>query len=445
MRAKLRHAWGRLRASFWFLPAGMAAAAVALAMAAVAADRSPLVAPWLWRQGWIYAGGAEGARAVLEAVAGSMITIAGVVFSITLVALTLASSQFGPRLLRNFMRDTANQAVLGTFVATFLYCLLVLRTIRRDDESAFVPHLSVTLGVALAVLSLGMLIYFIHHVAVSIQADELAARVAADLSAAIDRLFPAELGRSPGPARPAEAPAGPGRPVRSAGDGYVTAVDADGLLELARRADAVIRLERRPGDYVIAGAVLAVVWAAGPAAELDGGVNEAFVLGDQRTTEQDAVHAVNQLVEMAVRALSPGVNDPFTAVVCIDRLGSALARLAGRPRPSPHRLDEAGRLRVIAPAVTFAEVADAALGPIRQQARGSALATGRLLEAVAAVAERADQPGDRAALRRHADLIARNQEALCEEDDRAAVQRRYQQACRLLRERDDAGRGPEGA
>ena len=176
MRAQLLKYWDRIRSSFWFLPSLMACGAVALALATVALDGS-VTDDWLQTLAWVYTGGAEGASAVLETIAGSMITIAGVVFSLTLVALSLASSQFGPRLLRNFMRDTANQVVLGTFVATFLYCLLVLRTIRRADEVAFVPHLSVTLGVLFAIASLGVLIYFIHHVSVSIQADEIIARV----------------------------------------------------------------------------------------------------------------------------------------------------------------------------------------------------------------------------------------------------------------------------
>ncbi|MBC7706367.1 MAG: DUF2254 domain-containing protein, partial [Rhodoferax sp.] len=164
--------WDRLRSSLWFVPATMAFLAVALAVAAVELDKA-VADDWLLSLGWSYSGGAEGASLVLGTVAGSMIAIAGAVFSMTLVALSLASSQLGPRLLRNFMRDTVNQVVLGTFVATFVYCLLVLRTIRRADEVAFVPHLSVTIGVLLAIVSVGVLIYFIHHISVSIQADQV--------------------------------------------------------------------------------------------------------------------------------------------------------------------------------------------------------------------------------------------------------------------------------
>ena len=193
MRVQIFRKWDSVRSSFWFLPTIMASGAMAMAFATVAMDKP--VTNWLtlnWD--WAFTGGAEGASALLGAIAGSMITIAGVVFSMTLVALSLASSQLGPRLLRNFMRDTTTQTVLGTFVATFLYCLIVLRTIRRAEEILFVPHLSVTLSVLLAVVSVGVLIYYIHHVSVSIQVNEIVARVGEELIAGIERLFPESIG-----------------------------------------------------------------------------------------------------------------------------------------------------------------------------------------------------------------------------------------------------------
>jgi uncharacterized membrane protein len=171
--------WNHVRSSFWFTPTTMAATAVLMALVGVTVDEP--VTEWLALNfGWTFKIEAEGATAVLGIIAGSMITIAGVVFSMTLVALTLASSQLGPRLLTNFMRDTSTQIVLGTFIATFVYCLLVLRTIRRAEYDTFVPHLSVSIGVVLAVASVGVLIYFIHHVSVSIQANEIAARIGKD-------------------------------------------------------------------------------------------------------------------------------------------------------------------------------------------------------------------------------------------------------------------------
>ncbi|MHB8808670.1 MAG: DUF2254 domain-containing protein [Desulfobulbaceae bacterium] len=365
MRVQVFKIWDRVRSSFWFLPAVMAGGAMVLAFATVALDKS--VTDWLTLN-WslTFTGGAEGASSLLGAIAGSMITIAGVVFSMTLVALSLASSQLGPRLLGNFMRDTTTQMVLGTFVATFLYCLLVLRTIRRAEEIAFVPHLSVTLGVLLAVVSVGVLIYFIHHVSVSIQANEIVARVGTELIEGIERLFPETIGRG-APRIPTEPPdAGfldrfgrEARPIGSAGDGYLQFIDGDALLALAMQEDVVIRLERRPGHYVVAGRPLVLIWPGDRVTgQLMDRVNSAFALGNQRTSVQDIEFTVNQLVEIAVRALSPGVNDPFTAMTCVDHLGSALCRLAQRDLPSPYRHDTQDQLRVITPVFTFPDVTD---------------------------------------------------------------------------------------
>jgi uncharacterized membrane protein len=424
----------------------MAGGAMVLAFATVALDE-PLT-DWLtinW--GWTFTGGAEGASSLLGAIAGSMITIAGVVFSMTLVALSLASSQLGPRLLRNFMRDTTTQTVLGTFVATFLYCLLVLRTIRRAEEIVFVPHLSVTLGVLLAVVSVGVLIYFIHHVSVSIQADEIVARVGTELIEGIDRLFPENIGQG-APRIPKEPPdAGflntfgrEARPVGSAGEGYLQFVDGDALMALAMQEDVVIRLERRPGHYVVAARPLVLVWPGNRVTDqLEDRINFAFALGNQRTSGQDIEFAVNQLVEIAIRALSPGVNDPFTAMTCVDRLGSALCRLAQRDMPSPYRHDTQDQLRVIAPVFTFQDFTDAAFNQIRQYGRTSTAVAIRLLETIAEVAGFAHRPEDRAALLRHAKMIARGARGgLLEDEDLQEVEDRFQSVNQLLRESPDS-------
>ncbi|MFO8174949.1 MAG: DUF2254 domain-containing protein [Longimicrobiales bacterium] len=446
MRVQVFKTWDRVRSSFWFLPAVMAGGAMVLAFASVALDEP--VTDWLtlnW--GWTFTGGAEGASALLGAIAGSMITIAGVVFSMTLIALSLASSQLGPRLLRNFMRDTTTQTVLGTFVATFLYCLIVLRTIRRADEIAFVPHLSVTLGLLLAVVSVGVLIYFIHHVSVSIQANEVVARVGRELIEGMERLFPENIGRG-APRIPTEPPdAGfldafsrEGRPIGSTGDGYLQFVDGDALMELAIQEDVVIRLERPPGHYVIATRPLMLVWPGNRVNDqLVERVNSALALGNQRTPGQDVEFEVNQLVEIAIRALSPGVNDPFTAMTCVDHLGSALCRLAQRDMPSPYRYDTQDQLRAIMPVFTFRDVADAAFNQIRQYGRSSTAVTIRLLETIAEIAGSVHRPEDRAALLRHARMIARGaRDGLPEEEDRQEVEERFRYANQLLSESPDS-------
>jgi uncharacterized membrane protein len=442
VKALLLKYWDRIRSSFWFVPATLACLAVVLAVAAVEFDKA-VPDDWLQGLGWSYTGGADGASLVLGTIAGSMIAIAGTVFSMTLVVLSLASSQLGPRLLRNFMRDTANQVVLGTFVATFVYCLLVLRTVRHADEVAFVPHVSVSIGVLLAMVSIGVLIYFIHHVSVSIQADEVVARVGTELQEGIDRLFPAHLGRPASDASKAhgdaELPAAfaaEARPVGSLDDGYLQLIDADALMALASQEDLLLRLERRPGHYVDAGGALVSVWPGHRVTEaLVGTMNAAFVLGNQRTAAQDVEFSFQQLVEIAVRALSPGINDPFTAIACVDRLGSALCRLARRDMPSPLRFDEHGRLRLVAPGSTFAGIVDTCFNQIRQSARSNPAVAIRMLEAIVRIAGHLQHASDAACLQRHAAMILQGaREAVPEVDDLRAVEARFTAAMQALGE-----------
>ena len=434
MKSLFLEGWDRLRSSLWFLPTLMAVAAVALSLVTVALDER-VTDEWLKELGWTYSGGAEGASLMLSTVAGSMIAIAGTVFSMSLVALSLASSQLGPGLLRNFMRDTGNQLVLGTFVATFLYCLLVLRTIRRADETLFVPQLSVSIAILLAVISLGVLIYFIHHVSMSIQTDEVIARVGKHLIEGIDRLFPGYLGASQTlcPAtsvdtRLPDAFDDGASPVVADEDGYLQRIDADALMALAEQEDLLLRLERRPGHYLVKGRPLVKVWPADRLTDdLALRLNAAFALGHQRTSTQDVEFHVNQLVEIAVRALSPGVNNPFAAIACVDRLGSGLCRLAERDSPSTHRFDTQGRLRLVADGPTFTGILDASFNPIRQCARSNTAVLIRLLESIGQIAGAVRRAEDRTALTRHATMLARAaREALPEPDDRDAVHARFE-------------------
>lgn len=428
MKAQILRYWERVQSSFWFLPSLMAAAAVGLSFITVARDQNA-TQKRLRKLDWVYNGGAEGASAVLQTIAGSMITIAGVVFSLTLVALSLASSQFGPRILRNFMRDTTNQLVLVTFIATFLYCLLVLRTIRRNEADVFVPHPSVTLGVTFALVSLWVLIYFIHHVSVSIQADEVVARVGAELDQTMHRLFPEQLG--------GDADVSSDIPdhyndtqlkcVSADEDGYLQIVDAETLMSFASETDTIFILARRPGDYIIQGMPLLHAF---PSTRVSQGMQQrlqgAFVLGHQRTDAQDVEFVILQLVEIATRALSPGLNDPFTAIACVDRLSSAFCRLARRCFPERCRYDEAQRLRIITTPHTFSDLVDAAINPLRSYARSSVEGTIRLIESLEVIASVVTRPSDRAALERHANMIARGAaEAMAEEADRQAVAARH--------------------
>ncbi len=435
MKARLTHGWEALRSSYWFVPALMALGAAALALGMVALD-GRVGSEAVESLGWIYTGGPEGARGVLSTIAGSMITVAGVTFSVLVVALSLAASQFGPRVLGSFMRDAGNQVVLGAFAGIFLYCLLVLRTVRGGEEAGrFVPHLAVTLGVGMAVVGVGVLIYFVHHAAVSIQVTSVIAALAEDLDAGVDRLFP-EVAEDAAPAGSMPAPSAS---VAAYRDGYVQAIDYDRLAEAARDRSATLRLDPRIGTFVARGDPLAWVHLPAAAAELGDEVRGAFVLGSSRTPSQDVEFSVQQLVDVAVRALSPGINDPFTAAACVDRLGAALARVAERPdAPGVHR-DGEGVPRVLADPAGFERLVEAAFSPIRQYAGGSQAVLLRLLDALARIARHARGEDRREIVRDHAArVLATAGRHLEHVADRAAAAESHRAVEEALR----AGGGP---
>ena len=271
-----------------------------------------------------------------------------------------------------------------------------------------------TVGVLLAILSLGVLIFFIHHVATSIQASRIIANVAADLEGAIDRQFPDTIGDGAPTAEGAagaeeEAVAGDeGRPVITATTGYVQAIDAARLLTIAREHDVLVRVRARPGSFVRKGSVLLTVTPppVPDVQEDDGPFRDAFIIGSNRTGTQDLTFFVDQLVELAVRALSPGINDPGTARLCVDRLEQALCHLAARQIPSAARYDDSGRVRVFACPLTFADIVESAFNEIARYGRSSVSVTCRLLEAVRNVGTCVEREPDRRALLRQATVIA---------------------------------------
>jgi uncharacterized membrane protein len=394
-----------LRESFWFLPSVMVLAAGIGAVVSTTYDAA-LDRKVFAELGWIWTGSAEGARSVLSAIATSTMTVAGVVYSITVTALAQTSSHFGPRVLRNFTADRGNQIVLGTFVGTFVYCLMVLRTVSTAQESgaASVPYLSVNLGLALAVASIGVLIYFIHHIARGLQVEVLLAGVAYELNRSARSLFPEALG---GP-QSDPAPADPGGWDRAAlvtpsEPGYLQRIDQAWLMRLAERHDLVVRVERRPGDFVDAASPVLLVQSRTPLdRRLAGKLGRCLAVGAYRTPDEDAGYSVQQLVEIAARALSPGMNEIFTAHSCIDWLGHGLATVATREVPAAERLDRHGRLRVIAPPTTFVDLAAMVFGTLRPYAAEQASIAARLLRMIESLAPRLRRAEDEVALRDHA-------------------------------------------
>lgn len=425
MTTRLGLLWDRLRTSYWFLPSLMATTAVALALGMVALDRSIERTISLWG---VYRAEPDGAREILACIAGSTITVAGVVFSITIVTLTLASSQFGPRLLRNYIRDRGNQFVLGTFLSSFLYCIVVLREVNSVGK-AFVPQLAVTLAILLAVLNVGVLIYYIHHIAISIQASHVIASVGSELVHTIHALFPSPKSDANGSESPVkfEPPEGTtAHEVKSAVHGYIIAFDLDHLLQFALEHDLVIELKHKPGHFVVEGDTLARVWGSDSQNEsVESRIRNAVLLADQRTALQDIEFTIDQLTEIAARALSPGINDPYTALICIDHLGRGLVHLARVEMPSPYRQGSDAEVRLITYPLTFADVVDAALHPLRQYGRTHACILIRLLEMLEKVAGHVTHEKAHEVLLQHAILIHRAGEGLPEDVDRQELADRY--------------------
>ncbi|MBC1237905.1 DUF2254 domain-containing protein [Nostoc sp. 2RC] len=435
---KIGKLWDQLHSSYWFIPAVMTVLATALAFIMLNLDRTDKVTINYW---WVYTGGADGARSLLEAVAGSMVSVAATAFSITIVALQLAASNFGPRLLRNFMQDTGNQVVLGTFLGTFIYCLLVLRTIHGEGDgySQFVPQLAVTVGILLAIISIGVLIYFIHHASTIIQASHVIENVSADLHSAIERLFPEKIGRAePEPEqRIGEIPTSfdeEALPIRAKGTGYLQAIDDKELIKIAERYNLLLRLQIRPGKFVIQGSHLVLIFPGTKVNyQLTKQINNAFILGKERTEQQDVEFPINQLVEIALRAISPAVNDPFTAIRCIDRLSAGFCHLVQRNFPSACRYDNNNKLRVITENVDFARLIGSAFNQIRQYGRSDVAVTIRLLEAIAVIATFTNNSKYQIILRHHAEMIlADSREGLSQDKDRKDVEEKYYEVIKNL-------------
>ncbi|WP_211254650.1 DUF2254 domain-containing protein [Knoellia aerolata] len=335
---------------FWAIPLLFAIAAVLLALGVTAIDDrldTSLRLPFL------FAGGPEGARSLLAAIITSMISFTGLVFSITIVVLQLTSSQFSPRVLRSFLEDRFNQVALGVFVATFVYGLVVLRGVRGTAQvDPFVPQIGVTVSFALVLASVLVFLAYIHHIAQSIRAAAILASIADDTRALLDDRFPA--GDQPAPVLPARPlPGGPTRTIAARSPGVVQWVDDSAVASAAAGHGVSIELLRAVGEFVATGAPLALVH--GHASFDDDPVHAAVHLGRERSMDEDVGFGLRQLVDIAERALSPGVNDPTTAVQALDHLHDIVRRLATRALPPRQRTADDGHLLVSVPQPGFDE------------------------------------------------------------------------------------------
>lgn len=388
MLTKLSHTWEQTKSSFWFVPALVVLSAFALALLLIYLDSTNVLSQQ-FESSVLFSARPDGSRGLLEAVAGSMITVAGVVYSITIVALSLAASQYTSRVLRNFIRDRINQLVLGTFLGIYVYCLVVLRAVQGGAD-AFVPALAVFTALLLALVGIGLLIYFIHHVATSIQVSSILASAAKETTAAIDQLFPAELGDESDETevqREELIAKFAWKAVPARATGYLVAVDEDELLQFAHTSDTIVRMNYGVGEFVVEGQPI-VFFSGGKAASAEDikKIQKIFLLNHQRTLEQDAAFGIRQIVDIALRALSPGTNDTTTAVMCVQHLGALFMRLVVRRFPGSQRLFR-GQVRVIAKGPTFAALFSLAFDQIRENAKGNSALQDSLLLVLEQIAE----------------------------------------------------------
>lgn len=415
MRSSFRASWLSIKASYWFIPAILTAAAAALAAATIHLD-TIWGSRWLTAFEWFEGSGPEGARAQLTVIASAMIAISSTVFAITIAAVAYASGNYGPRLLNNFMNDRGNQISLGIFVATFVYNLLVLRTVRNPEDAApagaaageavtaFVPQLSMLVSSASVLLAVAMLVYFLHHIPASIRVNTVLGGIGRRLICDIEERFPAEGG--------AEEPSAQvgGEPIAATRVGYVEIIDFEALDSLARRHGAIFSLAVRTGDFIHPHLPVVHV-SPGPADPLLAeAVLNCFSLGNSRTPEQDLEFLIDELVEIGLRALSPGVNDPFTAVTSLHWQAAALAKLADRnlvEGPEQQRYD-AERVRPIPD--DFRHYLSRSFGAMRPSVAGSPIAAKVFLEALAGVGVGATSRERRAALLEEARLLGNQAE-----------------------------------
>ncbi|WP_426131875.1 DUF2254 domain-containing protein [Pararhizobium sp. PWRC1-1] len=432
MKARLKKFLTGLGETFWLVPALMTFAGILLAVVMVQVDASELLPDWLLDSAFLYNGGGTGARTLLGAVASSTIGVAGTVFSITIAALSLAAGQMGPRLLRNFVKDRGNQATLGAFLGTFSYALMVLRTVRTQDEGVFVPHMSLTIGILLAFVCVGTLIYFVGHMAGRINVDTVIGLVSEDVGDAITALTFDKPQNAPPPASTwANAVA-----IADDRSGYLQQLDSSGLATWADEHEVSIRLLVRPGDYVYPGAPIALVK---PQAEgCEDAIRAATALAGHRGSPADIEFPIRQLVEVAVRALSPGINDPHTAMSVVDRLGAALCDLVPRYLSTGLTAKD-DRPVLVTPCVNYDGLVDAMFHMIRQNGSGSTAVMVRMLDVLTSVVSCEHDIKRMQTLTRHADLVRSDAMRMIKApSDQASVEQRHRNFL-VMRDRGPLG------
>jgi uncharacterized membrane protein len=407
---KIRFFWKELLSTFWFIPVMLIVLSILMSIVFVSIDREISIPEDYWFRFFLVTD-PNSARGILSTISGAMIGVAGTVFSVTLVALTLASSQFGPRLIKNFMYVKLNQVVLGLYIATYLYCLLVLNSVKDNEGYDFIPSISILIAIFVAIGNIVLLIIFIHQIATSIQADRVISDISVFITNQLETLYPENIGEeNDGKEEVIIDPVISSYPksvsIKSPVSGYLQYISSDRLFELLVKMDSLLIIHHRPGSFLVQGIEIAELqckfkWEK---EKIDSLVRQ-FIVGKTKTPQQDLEYSIHQMVEIAVRALSPGINDPYTAISCIDNLTSTMSHLARSKFPSKYRLDKDGIPRIIAKTFDFDGVLDASFNQIRQFSVGSTAVIIRLMEGLLTIMKFTNTNEQKTAVRRHARMV----------------------------------------
>ena len=431
----------RVRSTYWFLPLIMTLVSIILAILLLKMDQQisnvSLEDKW-----YIYHVSPSSVHSILLNIASTSLAVIGVVFSITLVPLTIAASQYGPILIRSFLRDTTTQIVLGTYSATIGFCTAVLIGLPYNLNSDNVPTISVTMAIWMLLISLAMLLFFFHHVAEGLQASKIIAKVGNEIEHEIVQeraSFRSDIKSDENQSDDADAARltimQQGKSIVAAKSGYVRAIDYDGLLKIAEKNDVIFFLKRISGDFIVPGDTLLLAWPASEESELSKAVNDSYLLGDNRTIQQDVEYGMTSLVIIASRALSPAINDPVTPAMCLNRLGMALCMLAERIVPSSYYYDNYGKLRIIADPVSFERMTGVSFNLIRQYGRNNADVLISMLNTIAAVAAHAHTKAEKEVLVKHAQLILEDGNAsLPSAFDKQRIRQAYNEALKAAQD-----------
>ncbi|MEO1544928.1 MAG: DUF2254 domain-containing protein [Pseudomonadota bacterium] len=416
MKTQLFALYYKASASFWLLPAAFSVAALLIAPLMLRLDEVVAVKSVVEQYGGPRLT-VDGSRQILSTISGAMITVSSLILSMTLVALTMVAQQLGPRVIQMFLADSVAKITLGTFLASFIFSMLTLGATGTGANGDFVPLLTTYTSVALALAAFGLMIHFIHHIATSIQADVVVTRLGDDLNAAIENernrgdecrkwLSDDEI------ADERNILSAHQKEITAARSGYVEAIDEGEMLNAAKDSDAQITLLCRPGHFVLSGHVIASVSGQNRdvAKDLPDHIQSAIAIGSTRTRLQQVEFELNAMVEVALRALSPGINDPFTAMTCIDRLSDALSRLAQYEKLNRALYDGTGTPRVLFYPTPFSHYMDTAFHPIRQYGASDTGVLLQLLTALEALCVSAHNEGHRRSISQHANLVLQSAE-----------------------------------